>query len=132
MRWAYQFGVISKVDRAVTIRSKDTLDRGKCARNSIMAVKYAANIALSRQVCPCPYKFVKILIINDLSSVAVYISGILASISSACLGLFCVLSIIQIAMISSRDKVVMKYKPLVIIKLMLAIAAGKLFKFSHQ
>lgn len=58
-------------------------------------------------------------------SVGVYISGILAAISCACLGVFCVLSIMQIAMISSREKVVMRYKPLVIIKLILAIAAGE-------
>lgn len=62
-----------------------------------------------------------------LFSVGVYISGILAAISCACLGLFCILSVIQIAMISSRDKVVMKYKPLVIIKLILAIVSGKFF-----
>lgn len=58
-------------------------------------------------------------------TVGVYVSGILAAISCACLGLFCILSIVQIAMISSREKVVMKYKPLVIVKLILAVAAGE-------
>lgn len=57
-------------------------------------------------------------------SVGVYVSGILAAVSCSLLGVFCILSIIQIAMISSRDKVVMKYKPLVIIKLILCLAAG--------
>lgn len=55
----------------------------------------------------------------------VYISGVLAAISCGTLGTFCLLSVIQIAMISSRDKIVMKYKPLVIIKLVLSIASGK-------
>ncbi|XP_037933592.1 uncharacterized protein LOC119668220 [Teleopsis dalmanni] len=52
---------------------------------------------------------------------AVYVSGLLAIISSAALGIFCILSVIQIAMISSRDKVVMSYTSLVMIKLILAI-----------
>lgn len=54
----------------------------------------------------------------------VYISGILALISCICYAIFALLSIIQIAMITSRDKVVLKYKPLVIIKLTLAAVAG--------
>lgn len=58
-------------------------------------------------------------------TVGVYISGVLAAIGSASLGLFCILSVIQLSMISSRDKVVMSYKPLVIIKLILAIISGK-------
>jgi hypothetical protein len=56
--------------------------------------------------------------------VAIYISGILAAIGTALLGLFSILSILQLSMISSRDKVVMSYKPLVIIKLVLAIISA--------
>lgn len=62
---------------------------------------------------------------NSSFPVGVYVSGILAAVSCSLLGVFCILSIIQIAMISSRDKVVMKYKPLVIIKLILCLAASK-------
>ncbi len=61
-----------------------------------------------------------------LCLVGVYISGVLAAIGSAFLGLFSILSVIQLSMISSRDKVVMSYKPLVIIKLVLAIVSGML------
>lgn len=57
----------------------------------------------------------------------VYISGILALISCICFAIFALLSIIQIAMITSRDKIVIKYKALVIIKQTLAIVAGKFF-----
>lgn len=56
-------------------------------------------------------------------SLGIYISGILAAVSAAALGVFCVLSVIQIAMISSREKVVMKYSTLVIAKLSLTIIA---------
>lgn len=53
-------------------------------------------------------------------------SGILALISCACLALFTILSVLQMAMITSRDTVVLKYKPLVILKLTLAIVAALL------
>lgn len=53
-------------------------------------------------------------------------SGILALISCVSLALFTILSVIQMAMITSRDTVVMKYKPLVILKLTLAIVAALL------
>ncbi|XP_067646591.1 uncharacterized protein [Eurosta solidaginis] len=56
-------------------------------------------------------------------STAVNVSGLLAVASSASLGVFCVLSIIQIAMISSREKVVMQYTTLVIFKMILALIA---------
>lgn len=55
----------------------------------------------------------------------VYVSGIIALISCICYAIFAILSIIQIAMITSRDKVVLKYKPLVIIKLTLVCIAGR-------
>lgn len=57
---------------------------------------------------------------------AVFVSGLLAVGSSALLGIFCILSIIQHAMISSREKVVMSYTSLVIVKLILALMGGKL------
>lgn len=57
---------------------------------------------------------------------AVFVSGLLAVGSSALLGIFCILSIIQHAMISSREKVVMSYTSLVIVKLILALLGGKL------
>ncbi|KAH8315729.1 hypothetical protein KR059_012810 [Drosophila kikkawai] len=66
---------------------------------------------------------------NDVSkfrlSNAVFVSGLLAIGSSAVLGIFCILSVIQHAMISSREKVVMPYTTLVIVKLMLALLAGE-------
>eukprot|EP00099_Drosophila_melanogaster_P009272 NP_001262005.1 uncharacterized protein Dmel_CG13698, isoform C [Drosophila melanogaster] len=67
---------------------------------------------------------------NDVSkfrlSNAVFVSGLLAIGSSAVLGIFCILSVIQHAMISSREKVVMPYTTLVIVKLMLALLGGVL------
>lgn len=65
-------------------------------------------------------------------TVVVYISGILAAIGSGLLGLFSVLSVIQLSMISSRDKVVMSYRPLVIIKLVLAVVSGKFIVVHHE
>lgn len=61
---------------------------------------------------------------NFRPHVGVYISGVLAAMGCAFLGLFSILSVIQLSMISSRDKVVMSYKPLVIIKLVLAIISA--------
>lgn len=58
--------------------------------------------------------------------VAVFISGICAAVGCACYGIFCILSVIQIAQISSREKVVLKYKSLVIVKLALALLGGKI------
>lgn len=55
---------------------------------------------------------------------AVYGSGLLSAIACICLGAFCILSIIQIASISSKDKVVLPYRTLVVVKLVLAILAG--------
>lgn len=54
----------------------------------------------------------------------VYVSGILAMISCASLAIFSILSVIQLAMITSRDEVVLKYKTCVILKLALAIITG--------
>lgn len=55
----------------------------------------------------------------------IYISGILAASSAAALGLFCILCVIQIAMISSREKFMMNYSTLVIGKLVLALIGSK-------
>lgn len=54
-----------------------------------------------------------------------YISGILSMISCICLAIFSILSVIQLAMITSRDTVVLKYKTCIILKLCLAIITGK-------
>lgn len=58
--------------------------------------------------------------------------GILSTISCGSLALFSILSIIQLAMITSRDEVVLKYKTCVILKLTLAIISGKLKKYCEQ
>ncbi|XP_022208374.1 uncharacterized protein LOC111064864 [Drosophila obscura] len=67
---------------------------------------------------------------NDVSkfrlSNAVFVSGLLAVGSAALLGIFCILSVIQHAMISSREKVVMPYTTLVIVKLIFALLGGVL------
>ncbi|XP_059620922.1 uncharacterized protein LOC132264663 [Phlebotomus argentipes] len=55
---------------------------------------------------------------------AIYISGILATLCCIFLALFSIFSIIQIAMISSREKVVMKYGVLVVFKLIFSILAA--------
>ncbi|XP_046807517.1 uncharacterized protein LOC111677156 [Lucilia cuprina] len=57
-------------------------------------------------------------------SSAIFISGIFAILSSTVFGLFCILSVIQIAMISSREKVVMSYTSLVMTKMVLALVGG--------
>ncbi|CAO1409606.1 unnamed protein product [Diamesa tonsa] len=54
----------------------------------------------------------------------VFASGICGLVSSALLGIFCILAVIQIAMISSREKVVMKYSVLVVIKLIVSLLAA--------
>lgn len=55
----------------------------------------------------------------------VFASGICGLVSSALLGIFCILAVIQIAMISSKEKVVMKYSVLVVMKLILSLLAGE-------
>lgn len=56
----------------------------------------------------------------------VFASGITIVISSICLGIYCILSVIQIAAISSREKIVMPYSSLVSMKLVLSIIAGEI------
>lgn len=67
-------------------------------------------------------------------SVLVWIAGILAAVGVTILGVFCILSVIQLAMLTSKEKVVMRYTIVVILKLaigllatLLAIAAAGLF-----
>jgi hypothetical protein len=47
----------------------------------------------------------------------VFASGIMIVVSTITLGIYCILSVIQIAAISSREKIVMKYSTLVMTKL---------------
>lgn len=58
----------------------------------------------------------------------VFISGIMIVVSSISLGTYCILSVIQIAAISSREKIVMTYSSLVTTKLLLSILAGNSLK----
>ena len=54
----------------------------------------------------------------------VFASGIMIVVSAISLGIYCILSVIQIAAISSREKIVMAYSSLVTTKLVLAIIGG--------
>ncbi|KPJ05323.1 hypothetical protein RR46_01151 [Papilio xuthus] len=56
-------------------------------------------------------------------SAAVYIAGVVAVIGVTVLGVFCILSVLQLAMISSKEKVGIKYTHLVMMKLALALLA---------
>ncbi|XP_026724813.1 uncharacterized protein LOC113491839 isoform X2 [Trichoplusia ni] len=56
-------------------------------------------------------------------STAVYIAGVVASVGVTVLGVFCVLSVLQLAMISSKERVALKYTHLVMLKLALALSA---------
>ncbi|XP_069703315.1 uncharacterized protein [Periplaneta americana] len=65
---------------------------------------------------------------------AVWIAGLVASLGVAILGVFCIFSIFQLAMVVSRERVVMSYSVAVIAKLalvllatLLAIVAASLF-----
>lgn len=55
----------------------------------------------------------------------VFASGVAIVLSTICLGIYCILSVIQIAAVSSREKIVMKYSTLVSVKVMLAFIGGK-------
>lgn len=48
-----------------------------------------------------------------------------AALGVAMLAVFCFLSVLQLAMVSSKDKVLLKYSFAVIIKLVLALIASK-------
>jgi hypothetical protein len=55
---------------------------------------------------------------------AVYGAGVAAAAATILLGIFSLLSVFQIAMVVSRDTVVMRYSKLVVSKLVLALLAG--------
>lgn len=55
----------------------------------------------------------------------VFASGIMIVVSAVATGIYCILSVIQIAAISSREKIVMSYSTLVTTKLILAIVGGR-------
>ena len=56
----------------------------------------------------------------------VFASGIAIVLSAFTLGIYCVLSVIQIAAVSSREKIVMNYGTLVVTKAALAFLGGEL------
>lgn len=58
-------------------------------------------------------------------SVVVWVAGVLATVGVTILGVFCVLSVLQLAMLSSKEKVVLKYSAVVILKLALGLLSGK-------
>lgn len=57
----------------------------------------------------------------------VFASGITISFSSVALGLYCVLSVVQIAAFSSRESIMLRYSTLLSMKLILAVIGGKNF-----
>ncbi|CAG9129871.1 unnamed protein product [Plutella xylostella] len=57
---------------------------------------------------------------------AVHIAGVVAAVGVSVLGVFCVLSVLQLAMISSRERVGLQYTHLVTLKLALALLAALL------
>lgn len=59
-------------------------------------------------------------------SAAVHIAGVVGAIGVSVLGVFCVLSVLQLAMISSKERVGFKYTHLVMMKLALALLAALL------
>lgn len=65
------------------------------------------------------------MILFTIIVASIVVSGILAILCSAILGIFCILCIMQMAMISSREKVVMSYISLVVTKMVLALIGGK-------
>ncbi|CAG9819571.1 unnamed protein product [Phaedon cochleariae] len=59
-------------------------------------------------------------------SVTVWVAGLVAAIGVAVLGVFCILSVLQLAMLSSKEQVVMKYSIVVITKVGLGLLAALL------
>ncbi|XP_071442170.1 uncharacterized protein [Hetaerina americana] len=55
--------------------------------------------------------------------VAVWIAGVLAAAGVAALGIFCIMSVLQLAMVVSKDRVVLSYRTTLLTKLVLALAA---------
>lgn len=59
-------------------------------------------------------------------SVAVWTAGLIATVSVIVLGIFSILSVFQLAMLSSKEKVVMKYSATVLTKVILAFVSALL------
>lgn len=57
----------------------------------------------------------------------VFASGIAIVLSTLTLGIYCIFSVIQIAAVSSREKIVMNYATLVVTKFALAFFGGNFF-----
>ncbi|XP_018570466.1 uncharacterized protein LOC108910368, partial [Anoplophora glabripennis] len=80
-----------------------------------------------------PWRTCKLLLYNrercgkDASrfkvSIAVWVAGLVASIGVAVLGVFCFLSVLQLAMLSSKEKVMLKYSVVVISKVGIGLLA---------
>lgn len=54
-----------------------------------------------------------------------WVAGIAAAIGVAVLGIFCFFSVLQLAMLTSKEKVVMSYSVVVIFKLALGLLASE-------
>ncbi|GBP59183.1 hypothetical protein EVAR_53337_1 [Eumeta japonica] len=62
--------------------------------------------------------------VNPLArAMAVYISGVVAVVGVTALGVLCLLSVLQLAMLASRERVAVNYPTLLMIKLALALLA---------
>ncbi|CAG9762436.1 unnamed protein product [Ceutorhynchus assimilis] len=83
-----------------------------------------------------PWKTCKLLLYNRerceegvsrfKATVAVWVAGLIASFSVVVLGIFCFLSILQLAMISSKEQVVLKYSATVLTKVVMAFVSALL------
>uniref|UniRef100_A0AAR5Q8Z7 MARVEL domain-containing protein n=2 Tax=Dendroctonus ponderosae TaxID=77166 RepID=A0AAR5Q8Z7_DENPD len=60
------------------------------------------------------------------ASVAVWVAGLVASIAVVVLGIFCILSVLQLAMINSKEQVVLKYSATVLTKVVMAFVSALL------
>ncbi|KAF4531482.1 hypothetical protein B566_EDAN004254 [Ephemera danica] len=58
--------------------------------------------------------------------VTVWVAGLAAAAATALLGIFCFLSVLQLAMVMSKDKVMLRYSTALVVKLALALAAALL------
>lgn len=88
--------------------------------------KVCKKLSYGREICGDRFRF--------QVSGGVYISGVLSTISCTGLAVFCILQVIQLSMITSRDEVVLNYRTCVILKLitsiltaMMALCAAALF-----
>lgn len=58
-------------------------------------------------------------------SAAVWVAGLVASVGVAILGVFCILSILQLAMLNSKEQVVIKYSIVLITKVGMSLLSGE-------